>query len=364
MVINYLMPTKILLGKKVIDTHKELLKNYGEKAYIITGKKSSKVNGSYGDVVKALEEQRIDYTVFDDIEENPSLETIERAAELGKREKVDFIIGIGGGSPLDASKAIGIFINNEGVNKENIFNIPALKSLPIIAVPTTSGTGSEVTPYAIVTDHKAKTKKNLGQIVFPEIAFLDPSYTENMPYSVTVNTAVDAFSHLAEGYLNANASLITDMYAEKGIELFGQCLKSLLDNSIDYSVREKLMLSSTLGGMLIAQTGTSLPHGMGYALTYFKGVPHGMANGILFGEYLKVFKNKDKVNNILRLMNLQSLDELQHILSLLLKLNIEITEEDIIDYTKSMVENKAKLKNHPENIEFEDIFNIYKNSLL
>lgn len=364
MMFNYLMPTKILFGKGVINKHKELFKEYGKKAYIVTGKHSSKKNGSLEDVLEALKEENIDYLIFDDIEENPSLETIERAANIGKSEKVDFIVGIGGGSPLDASKAIGVFINNPQINKDNIFEGKNLRSIPIIAVATTSGTGSEVTQYSIVTDHKAKTKKNLGQSVFPKVAFLDPSYTMDMSYSVTCSTGVDAFSHLVEGYLNSNANVISDMYAEKGIELFGQCLKGLLENNIDYNIREKLMLASTLGGILIAQTGTSLPHGMGYPLTYFKGVPHGKANGVLYGEYLNIFKDKTKVNKIIRLLGLNTLEELKIILDKLLPLDIKVSEEEIKTYAESMCSNEAKLKNHPEKVGFDEIYKIYKNSLL
>ncbi|MBU5591442.1 iron-containing alcohol dehydrogenase [Clostridium sp. MSJ-4] len=364
MLFNYFMPTKVYFGKNILWQKKEEFKNFGKKAYIVTGMRSSKVNGSLDDVIKVLEDNGTEYVIFDEVEENPSIETIEKAALVGKEEKVDFIIGIGGGSPLDASKAIGIFINNPEVNGENIFQLKNLKSIPVIAVATTSGTGSEVTQYSIVTDHKELTKKNLGQSVFPHIAFLDPSYTMDMSYDVTISTAIDAFTHLVEGYLNSNANDLTDIMAEKGIELFGQCIKNLLENNIDYSNREKLMLASTLGGMVIAQTGTSLPHGMGYPLTYFKNVPHGKANGILYGEYLKVFKDKERVNRVLSLLNVKDLEEMIDILNKLMQCDVEITEKEIKVYAETMCSNEGKLKNHPEKIGYDEIYNIYVNSLI
>ena len=364
MLFNYFMPTKIYFGKDVVLKNKDILKDFGNKAYIITGKRSSKINGSLDHIIEALEYNNIEHIIFDEVEENPSLETVEKASAIGKNEKVDFIIGIGGGSPLDAAKAIGIFINNPNINKDNINETKDLKSLPIIAIATTSGTGSEVTQYAIVTDHNNQTKKNLGQSVFPDVAFLDPSYTMNMVYDVTVSTAIDAFTHLAEGYLNNNASELTDTMAESGLRLFGRCLKDVLENNIDYSTRENLMLASTLGGMVIAQTGTSLPHGMGYPLTYFKNVPHGKANALLYGEYLNVFKDKTRVNKVLSFLNLKDIEELSSIISKLMDTTLDITEKEIQVYAKIMCSNEAKLKNHPEKVGYDEIYNIYMNSLI
>ncbi|SHJ93568.1 alcohol dehydrogenase [Clostridium amylolyticum] len=361
---NYKMPTELYFGRDIILNKKELFKRYSGKAFIITGKGSSKKNGSLDDVIKALEYCKIEYVIFDEVEENPSLETVEKAADIGKREGVSFIIGIGGGSPIDAAKAIGILINNHEYDAYSVLTAPPLKSIPLIAVSTTAGTGTEVTQYSIVTDNAAKTKKNLGQSVFADIAFLDAKYMENMPYDVTVSTAVDAFSHLAEAYLNTNANLLSDTYAERGIRLFAQCLKALINENINYEIREKLLWVSTLGGMAIAQVGTSLPHGMGYPLTYFKGVPHGKANCVLYREYFKIFKDKTKVNNIIDMLNLKSIDELGDILDNLLKVKVNISEEEIKEYTESMVSNKAKLKNHPEDVKKEEVFNIYYKSLV
>lgn len=364
MLFNYFMPTKIYFGKDVVLKNKYILKDFGKKAYIITGKRSSKMNGSLDHIIEALEYNNIDYIIFDEVEENPSLETVEKASLIGGNEKVDFIIGLGGGSPLDASKAIGIFINNPNINRDNINEAKDLKSLPVIAISTTSGTGSEVTQYAIVTDHNNQTKRNLGQSVFPDVAFLDPSYTMDMEYDVTVSTAIDAFTHLAEGYLNNNASELTDTIAKSGLKIFGTCLKQLVEKEIDYSTRENLMLASALGGMVIAQTGTSLPHGMGYPLTYFKNIPHGKANAILYGEYLNIFKDKVRVDKILSLLNLKDIEEFSSIISKLMDTTLDITEKEIKVYAKIMCSNEAKLKNHPEKVGYDEIYNIYMNSLI
>lgn len=361
---KYLMPTKCYVGDNCIKNHGKEISCIGKKALIVTGRRSSKENGSLDDVVDTLKSLDISYVIFDEVEENPSLETVDKASNIGIEEKVDFIIGIGGGSPVDASKAIAVLINNKEYNAFNFIGASHLEGVPVIAVPTTAGTGTEVTQYAIVTDHKEKTKKNIGHIVFPKLAFIDPKYMENMSYKNTVSTALDAFSHLAEAYLNSNANILSDLYCEKGIEIFGGCISRLLNKVLDNKLREDLMMVSTLGGMAIAQVATSLPHGMGYALTYNKGVSHGLANTILYKEYFNVFKNKERVEKIIQLMKLSSLEDFGNILDNLINVDIKVTEDELRNYAKDMAKNAGKLKNHPEEIGEEELFNIYKKSLI
>lgn len=364
MEFKYSMPTDIYFGEDVILKNKELFSSIGRKALIVTGRSSAKKNGSYDDVKKALSEVNVDYVLFDEVEENPSLETVEKGSHIGKVNNLDFVIGIGGGSPMDAAKAIAVFIKNPEINKENIFSSGKLDSIPVVAVPTTAGTGSEVTPYSIVTSNQEKTKKNLGQIIFPKVAFIDVKYTFDLPYDITVNTAIDAFTHLVEGYLNTNSSYMSDIYGEKGFELFKYCFEKLISKDLSREFRENVMMASVMGGIQIAQNGTSLPHGMGYPLTYFKGLPHGLANGVLTIEYLKSFKDKTKINRMLNLLGVSDLGELETIFSSLIDVRLYITEEEINEYSRSFISNKAKLKNHPEEVAFDDIVRIYKNSLL
>lgn len=361
---KYLMPTKIYFSEDAISKNKDVFRNIGSKALIVTGRNSAKKNGSYDDVVKALSSIGIDYILFDEVEENPSLETIEKGSNVGKINNINFIIGIGGGSPIDAAKAMAIFIKNPEINIDNIFCGKQFDNIPVVAIATTSGTGSEVTQYSIVTSNKEKIKKNLGQSVFPVAAFLDSKYTFNLPYNITVNTAIDAFTHLVEGYLNSNSTYMSELYGEKGFDLFKYCFEKLTKKDLDNEFRTNVMLASTLGGIQISQTGTSLPHGMGYPLTYFKGLPHGLANGVLTIEYLRSFKDKTKIKKILAILGLNTLDELDKIFKKLFSVNIEITKEEILEYSQAFVSNKNKLKNHPENVELDTIIQIYSKSLL
>ena len=362
MEFQYLMPTQIYFGEDVVIKNKEMLCGMGKSALIITGRSSAKRNGAYDDIIKALSESKIDYLLFEEVEENPSLETIEKGSQIGKENQVDFVIGIGGGSPMDAAKAIAVFIKNPEVNIDNIFSGEKLEGIPVVAVATTSGTGSEVTQYSIVTSNKEKTKKNLGQSIFPKVAFLDPRYTFDLPYHITVNTSIDAFTHLVEGYLNSNSNYMSDIYGEKGFELFKSCFQKLVNNELDHEFRTDVMLASTLAGVQIAQNGTSLPHGMGYPLTYFKGMPHGLANGILTIAYLKSFKDQTKIEKMLDILGLRNLADLEVIFDKLIDVKIDITPEEIKTYSKDLISNKAKLKNHTEEVDLADIVGIYSKS--
>ena len=135
MEFRYLMPTEIFFGEDVVLKNKEVFSAIGRKALIVTGRRSAKINGSYDDVRQALSETGVEYVLFDEVEENPSLETIEKGREIGKKNQVDFVIGIGGGSPMDAAKAIALFIKNPEINKDNIFSAGKLDSIPVVAVP-------------------------------------------------------------------------------------------------------------------------------------------------------------------------------------------------------------------------------------
>lgn len=361
--MKFFMPTEVFIGKNVIEENKEKFREIGKKALIVTGRSSSKKNGSLEAIEKTLKEMNIEYLVYDKVEENPTVETVVLAGEIGRKENVDFIVGIGGGSPIDASKAIGVYILNKNLTKETLFTSEKLKSIPIVAVPTTAGTGTETTQYAILTDHVEKTKKNLGQEIFPVLSLVDPTFMMGMSIGITRNTAIDAFSHVVEGYLNTNANKISDGLAETALKEFSKTIEGLKKGTLSYEDRESLAIVSNIAGIIIAQTGTSIPHGLGYSLTYYKNVPHGLANGCLYKEYLKVFKNREKVNKIYELLGFE-VEELDELLESFCTVHIDITEEEIKAWSKAFTNNKAKLKNHPEEITEEDIVRIYKNSLL
>ncbi len=362
--MEYYLPTKIIIGKGCIAEKSALLNNIGSKALIVTGRRSAKINGSQQDIEEALQANNIPYYIFDAIEPNPSIKTVREAAGVARRERVDFIIGCGGGSPLDAAKAIAILAVNEVDDTELFSGQYPNTPLPVIAVPTTAGTGSEVTQYSILTDDNIQSKRSItSAAIFPKIAFLDAIYTEGLPTEVTINTAIDALSHAMEGYLSNRANDISSIYAIKSMQIIGSCLE-LLDKEMNFATREKLLYASVLGGVVIAQTGTTALHSMGYSLTYFKQVDHGRANGLLMYEYLKLINREgsDKVREVLNLLGLEDIEALKLVLATLLKQSEPITVQEV----KLFSEIAAKAKNIGNTLvipSIADIESIFSRSL-
>lgn len=356
----FYMPTKIIQGNNCVIEFSYLIKKFGNKALIVTGKTSSKLNGSLEDVLFSLDKEDIRYKIFDDVEENPSVETIEKAVNENKDEDIEMIIAVGGGSALDAGKAIAVFFANPTVSVKEAFTLKNLSNLPVICIPTTSGTGSEVTQYSIITDHDSLNKRNLGQETYPVLAFLDPRYTLNLPYDLTSSTVFDAFSHLVESYLNTRATLMSDIIAEKGFELLCELKKKLMDKDLKIEDREKLMFVSTLAGVSIAQTGTSLPHLLGYSLTYNKKLSHGIANAALYKGYLSLFKDYPKYLKMINLLGFKNTEELNSYLDNFIQYSLSLSDEEIKNFTEIALRNQEKLKNHPLIVTKEDIKTMFE----
>lgn len=362
------MPTKVIVGENcLLEKPSELL--IGTRAFIVTGKTSGKKSGALDDVIAVLEKAQIPYYVYDKIENNPEINDMASAASVARQYRSDFIIGIGGGSPLDASKAIAVYATNEpkensGFELYDIFGgVYKNKPLPMVAIPTTAGTGSEVTPYSIMTLHNEKTKKSFSSPeIFFKTAFIDGRYTANLPLQIARNTAVDAMSHLIEGYTNKRASQGTDYLAIEGLKLLGKHMQKLVDGELDVQARTELLWASTIAGMVISQTGTTIVHSMGYELTYFKDIPHGMANGLLLYEYIR---RADKKRAAACLYNLGfvTLEGFKSFLEKLLPCDCEFTEGEIDEWAE--IAMKARnVAACPFDVNLEMEIEMYKSSLL
>lgn len=361
---RYFMPADAFFGRGCIEAHKDAMKPLGKRAMIVTGRNSAKKNGAQKDITDALDALGITWVLFDEIEENPDLETVVRAAAFAQKEEIDFFIGIGGGSPMDASKAISVLTANPQKGTEALFDV-ASDALPVVAVPTTAGTGSEVTQFSIITLHEKRTKTSIAPKIFATVSYLDPKYMDTLSPQVTNNTAVDALTHLIESYLSASANVISRKIAEIGLSIFKDCMPALKAREYTSDIRDYLMLASAIGGVAIAQTGTSLPHGLGYFLTYEKHLPHGMANGILTQAYLEEFPAGDiHVAKILEILGMTDTAALGTFLREVLDHTKTYTEEDIAYYTERAMEVPQKLATFPYPLTKKEIQRIYEKSLL
>lgn len=340
------IPTKVYSEEKCLEKYGDKLAGYGKKALLVTGKNSAKKTGALADVVRALEKYGISYVLFDEVEENPSVETVMKARKTGIREQVDFVIGIGGGSPLDASKAIALMIKNPQEGAEVLYEKRSLEALPVAAVPTTCGTGSEVTPYAILTLHKERTKRSIKHRIFPAVAFLDTKYLSTLGRQGIVNTCTDALSHLIESYLNANSNEYNRLYSSYGMSMFSRYKMRLLEDELKPGDYHKMFLASMAGGMAISHTGTSLPHGLSYAVTYEYGIPHGKAVGMFIGGYVETYPDKNDVEKVLSLLGFDSAFEFRKYMTKLLG-KVEAAPEILEAAADKLLKNPDKMKNYP-----------------
>ena len=229
------MPTKVFFGSGCVSENGAELKALGSRAMIVTGKHSSRINGSLAAVEQALQANGQTYVIFDEIEENPSVETVAVAAGIAVKEQVDFFVAVGGGSPMDASKAISLLAANPSAidhAEERLYHPEPMQGYPVAAVPTTSGTGSEVTPYAILTRHDLHTKQSIAHKWFADLAFVDAGYLKTSSYENMVSTCVDALAHLIESYLNTNANAYNRIYSAEGLRIWGSAKEYLLSSEI------------------------------------------------------------------------------------------------------------------------------------
>lgn len=346
--MKFYLPTRVFQEKDAVKNHSEEMAHMGKKAFIVTGRSSSKKNGALQDVIDGLEQYQTAYVLFDRIDENPTVESVMEAAELGRREGTDFVIGVGGGSPLDAAKAIALMIQNRDSSKEVLYQQVTLRHLPVAAVPTTCGTGSEVTPYAILTRDDIQTKQSISHMIFPELALVDGKYLKEAPLSVLTNTAVDALGHMLESYFHTNATDYSRMLCQYAMEVWGMAADVLFGMEPSEETHDRLMFASSLAGMAIAQTGTSLPHGLSYYLTYHKGIPHGKAVGLFLPGYLSILPEEyeAQVMMALRALGFGSLEQFSGLLKELLG-TVVLTDEEAGCMVDEIAQNAKKLSAAP-----------------
>lgn len=371
---TYYMPTKVFMGKDCVIKNGEVFQQFGKKALIVTGKRSAKVNGSEKDVKMALEAQGIAYVIYDQVMSNPTIDCVYEGATLAKENNVDFIIAIGGGSPIDAAKGMAL-VAAQDISKENLFSGNYTEQvLPLIAIPTTAGTGSEVTQYSILTNDKAETKTSIATaLIFPKVAFLDEKYMEKLGVITTINTGIDALSHAVEGMLSVKSSIVSDALALESIRMIMGCVPKMLEAlneettkgngycSFDQHTRKQLLYASFLAGMVIAQTGTTAVHAMGYSLTYFKDIDHGRANGLLLGEYLRLVENKEPalIKKIITAMNVESVNAYITLMDKLFGEKEKISRDEIQQFSEKTMATK-NINNCIVKPTLEDVIAMYE----
>lgn len=273
--------------------------DYGSRAMIVTGGSSARKSGLLDRAIGLLEDAGLSATVFDRIMPNPTDEIVDEGAEFARAEEIDVIVALGGGSPMDAAKGIAIAATHDAPISEflKVGDRPQATeaTLPLICVTTTSGTSSELTPFAVVTTTSATMKSAIrSDYIFPKVAIVDPETTLTCPESVTANTGADVLAHAIEGYFSTEANPLTDLFAERAIGLVGRWLPKAVADCENTEAREKMALANVYAGYVLSNCGASVMHALEHPISaLYPDVAHGAGLAVMMVAYAEHYWDRD-----------------------------------------------------------------------
>ncbi len=299
---TFSVPQNIIVGRGSLAKLPEVAeKSGGKKAFIISGPHLNKM-GIAQSCVDALKAKGIESSVFTETEGNPSVETVDKASAAYKESGADFIVALGGGSPMDVAKAVGVVARYGGsiTEYEGADKVPG-DIIPLIAVPTTAGTGSEVTAFSVITDHSRNYKLTVFSYkLIPSYAILDAKLLTTAPASVAAACGIDAMVHALEAYISTAASPFSDAMAEKALELIGANIRCYVANRGDIEAAENMLVGSLFAGIAFSWARLGDVHAMSHPVSAYFNVPHGVANAILLPTIVEynMLADKGKYLNI------------------------------------------------------------------
>lgn len=283
---HFVIPNHTVVGTNVLGEAAPLLKKMGNKAFIVTGRHVA-VSDMMKQLTALLDESGIGCVIFDGITGEPTDTMIEKGVEMLKSSGCDFIIGIGGGSPLDSAKAIAAMAVNEGSIADYNGKEITGEILPLAAIPTTAGTGSEATKFTVITDSEKGIKMLLkGDVLVPKLAIVDSSFTVGAPKSVTSATGLDALTHAVEAYTSRKAFSMTDTLAVSAVKRIMKYLPIAYREPDNSLAREQMSIAALEAGICINNSSVTIVHGMSRPIGALFHVPHGMSNAMLLKECL------------------------------------------------------------------------------
>lgn len=283
---HFVIPNHTVVGTNVLGEAAPLLKKMGNKAFIVTGRHVA-VSDMMKQLTALLDENGIDCVIFNGITGEPTDTMIENGVEMLKSSGCDFIIGIGGGSPLDSAKAIAAMAVNEGSIADYNGKEITGEILPLVAIPTTAGTGSEATKFTVITDSEKGIKMLLkGDVLVPKLAIVDSSFTVGAPKSVTSATGLDALTHAVEAYTSRKAFSMTDTLAVSAVKRIMKYLPIAYREPDNSLAREQMSIAALEAGICINNSSVTIVHGMSRPIGALFHVPHGMSNAMLLKECL------------------------------------------------------------------------------
>lgn len=285
---RYEIPTAIEFGNGVInDLSKHVIKLNGTKVLVV-GDPGLVRAGVVDKLTKPLSDKRIPYVTFTDIETDPDIHSVDKGIQLAKEKGCDIVVGVGGGSSLDTAKAIGLMLTNPGHIRDYVgMNLVPNPAVPVIAVPTTAGTGSEMTIWSVLSDKEKKVKLSVGSTFnCPTLALCDPELTTSLPPYITAATGMDALTHALESYVNKATQPISEGLSVQSMKMIAKNLRLAVVQGENVEARYQMLLASLIAAMAFNSTRLGLAHALAIPLGAHFKIPHGVVNAILLPEVM------------------------------------------------------------------------------
>ena len=379
---NFNTTPGIIFGKGAsVSSCDRIIDKLGDNIFVITDADLTKIELNKPIINQISKSSNLE--VFDDVESDPSKKTLIKALKSAKNFKPTGILGFGGGSSMDIAKLISLLVGTEQ-DIENIWGVGNAKGprLPLVLIPTTAGTGSEVTPISIITLEKDEKKGVSSPIILPDLTILDPELTLNLPSDITAATGIDAMVHAIEAYTsnNQNNNPISKLLAIESLKLLGTSIETAVFDGHNIEARSNMLLGSMMAGQAFANSPVAAVHALAYPIGGIFHIPHGLSNSLVLPHVLKfnstnakaceqyaflapfVFKDINQNTNTKNICN-DFIDRLEN-LSLLLNLPSKLRELDIhkdacVKMAKESMKQTRLLVNNPREVTEEDALNIY-----
>lgn len=277
---NFFVKSNITFGRGAAEKLPEMIRAYGMKRVMVVYDSGVKAAGIADKVLKEVEKANVEITVFDHVIPNPTNEIVEQASELAKKADIDGFVAVGGGSSIDTAKAINVLMKNPGkIGDYAGMNMVKNPCLPLIAIPTTAGTSSEITNVSALIDTQKVIKYVVidNHIVASDV-IADPEFTRTVPASVTAATGMDAITHAIESYISNMATPLTEYNSLTGLQILYKNIVKAVENGEDMDAREQMMLGCIITGFGFSNANLGLVHGIAHTLSAHFGLAHGMAN--------------------------------------------------------------------------------------
>ncbi len=374
---------RIVLGPGAVSGVGAEVKALGASRVLIVTDPGIIAAGLLDPVKSSIEAAGVALTVFSDVSPDPRFETIDACLAAAGKPRPDGVIGLGGGSPLDVAKSAAMMLGNQGTIAD-YFGVDLVPGpgVPSLMIPTTAGTGSEVTPIVILSDEGEKLKKGVVSAhLFPRVALLDPELTLGLPAAVTAATGMDALIHAIEAYTSVNATGLSDMFAARAIELIADHLRTAVAQGSNLEARTNMLEASLLAGIAFANAGVTAVHAFAYPIGAEYHIPHGVANTLMLAPVMRfnLVGNVRKFAEIAALMG-EMVDHLSDreaaersvaaVMALADDLDVPRTlsqfgvkDKDIPDLAAGVMKVTRLLANNPRALTAQDAERIYREVL-